>query len=569
MRISMRRERATSWIMAAVLSIALLASSTPIVSSANDKVHSATSVSILVMKPNGGQVVVPRSSYTIRWCAQGIDTVRIEYSVDGGSTWLLIRDAVPAVGGDNFHCPEPALKQFMSSAITKNMGSYEWNVPDIESSDVLIRVLDRLQPSIADVSDKPFSVTQKVSSSWTQQSVGASAGLVSVSIVDDNIVWTCGWGGVVYRTTNGGSSWIQGTNVPSDGTGIFGLNADTALVCANLTNNGRIYRTTNGGISWSLVFEYTGTSAAIQNVHMFDAHGGVALGDPVGGLWKILHTTNSGLTWDSLSQVPQSGWGYRDASVWVSQSKGWFGTDGGLVYYTADGGLTWSLSDLGSMDVFSLEFPNEALGMASTAFRYIYKTTNGGSSWSYVSTVPGTTLAIVAFIAGVAVPTPRWWATNMDEIFRSTNHGTSWTYETLANGYPFNDIAMKYIPDKGVIVGYAVAAADGVLMKYTELVTSAPDDGEYPLPLSMELDQNYPNPFNPSTTLSYALPHSSFVVLKVYNMLGQEVQALVKEQKEAGAHHVQFNAEGLPSGVYVYRIESEGHVASRKMMLLK
>jgi hypothetical protein len=83
------------------------------------------------------------------------------------------------------------------------------------------------------------------------------------------------------------------------------------------------------------------------------------------------------------------------------------------------------------------------------------------------------------------------------------------------------------------------------------------------------LDQNYPNPFNPSTTLSFTLPHPSFVVLKIYNILGQEVRTLVHEKKEEGAHRVQFNAAGLPSGVYVCRIESGGQVSSRKMVLLK
>ena len=128
---------------------------------------------------------------------------------------------------------------------------------------------------------------------------------------------------------------------------------------------------------------------------------------------------------------------------------------------------------------------------------------------------------------------------------------------------------MKYIEGKHLLVGYAVAAADGVIMKYTEPVTSVPEDAANALPSRVQLFQNYPNPFNPSTTLTFTLPHSSTVTLSVFNILGQEVRKIVNEKMEAGTHHVQFDAGGLPSGVYLYRIESDGCTVSRKMVILK
>lgn len=562
-----RRKSLASRAFPAVLSIVLLASGTP-VSSAGDKADAGTPANIIIAMPNGGQVVAPRDAYTIRWFARGIDTVRIEYSLDGGRTWLLISDAVPAATEENYHCPEPLLKDFMPSDMTNSMGSFAWNVPDTESGEVLIRILDKLQPSIADVSDRPFTISQRTSSGWTMQSVGAAVTLWSVSIVDDSVAWTCAWDSVVFRTTNGGSSWTPGATLPTHGTSIFGWNADTAFVCVNFTDDGRIYRTTNGGNSWTLVFQYTGASAYMNSVHMFDAKEGVAIGDPVGGRWKILQTTNSGLTWDSLSQIPQSQHGFRTAVAWNGDLQGWVGTDGGLVYHATDGGLTWSPSDLGSMDVFGLAIPSETVGMASTAFRYIYRTTNGGASWSYTSTVPGTPMNIISFIAGVTVPTPRWWATNMDEIYRSTNHGTTWTYETLANGYPFNDIAMKYIPEKGLVVGYAVAAADGVVMKYVETVTSVPEEPP-PLPLTAELLQNYPNPFNPISNIQFRIAQGGMVELAVFDLLGRQVAALVNEPRTPGVYTVQWDASGVGSGVYFYRLRTGSVMQTRKMAVLQ
>ncbi|NLT51189.1 MAG: T9SS type A sorting domain-containing protein [Ignavibacteria bacterium] len=83
------------------------------------------------------------------------------------------------------------------------------------------------------------------------------------------------------------------------------------------------------------------------------------------------------------------------------------------------------------------------------------------------------------------------------------------------------------------------------------------------------LEQNYPNPFNPSTMISYQLPMNSFVTLKVYNMLGQEITTLVNEQKPAGNYEVKFDASNLSSGVYVYRLLAGDFNASYKMLLLK
>lgn len=89
------------------------------------------------------------------------------------------------------------------------------------------------------------------------------------------------------------------------------------------------------------------------------------------------------------------------------------------------------------------------------------------------------------------------------------------------------------------------------------------------LPRSFALEQNYPNPFNPSTTIGFSLPHADFVTLKVYNILGQEVRTLISERMDAGTHQVQFNAGGLPSGAYIYRLHAGGFVQARKLLLMK
>lgn len=89
------------------------------------------------------------------------------------------------------------------------------------------------------------------------------------------------------------------------------------------------------------------------------------------------------------------------------------------------------------------------------------------------------------------------------------------------------------------------------------------------IPTKFGIDQNYPNPFNPATTIKYALPQASFVTLKVFNITGQEVATLVNQQVAAGNHTVKFDASGLASGTYIYRIQAGNNVKSNKMLLIK
>ncbi|MCH8961554.1 MAG: T9SS type A sorting domain-containing protein [Bacteroidetes bacterium] len=95
----------------------------------------------------------------------------------------------------------------------------------------------------------------------------------------------------------------------------------------------------------------------------------------------------------------------------------------------------------------------------------------------------------------------------------------------------------------------------------TEITAEAPE--------SFALKQNYPNPFNPSTTIQFDLPETAQVTLVVYDVLGRQVRVLVDGTREAGTHEVTFDASGLPSGVYVYRIEAGPYAATRTMLLMK
>jgi hypothetical protein len=86
---------------------------------------------------------------------------------------------------------------------------------------------------------------------------------------------------------------------------------------------------------------------------------------------------------------------------------------------------------------------------------------------------------------------------------------------------------------------------------------------------TFELKQNYPNPFNPSTQISFSLTQNGLVKLVVYNLLGQEVKTIINQNMEAGSHSITFNADGLQSGVYIYKLTSAGSTLTKKMMYVK
>ena len=94
-------------------------------------------------------------------------------------------------------------------------------------------------------------------------------------------------------------------------------------------------------------------------------------------------------------------------------------------------------------------------------------------------------------------------------------------------------------------------------------------NGANALPVTYTLYQNYPNPFNPTTTISFSVPKTSLVTIKVYDILGRELKTLVNEEKAAGNYNVKFNGANLSSGVYFYRMQAGDFVQTRKLMLMK
>jgi hypothetical protein len=152
--------------------------------------------------------------------------------------------------------------------------------------------------------------------------------------------------------------------------------------------------------------------------------------------------------------------------------------------------------------------------------------------------------------------------TDTSGVYLSSDFGNTWLGAgTGLSGKVIKGIVMN--PD-----GYLLCGTENEGIFIANLNPSDVDDTDNKS-LMFSLRQNYPNPFNPATKISFSVPHSDIVQIKVYDLLGREIKTLLNEFKLPGTYEIEFNASGLASGIYFYRIISGSYSAVKKMILLR
>jgi hypothetical protein len=154
-------------------------------------------------------------------------------------------------------------------------------------------------------------------------------------------------------------------------------------------------------------------------------------------------------------------------------------------------------------------------------------------------------------------------------IYQNSNF--NWTKIVLTNDFEGGEGIQVLDLDGDGDLDIVSAASSGKLIWWdNKTPTAVIDDNYIQVPQYFNLEQNYPNPFNTNTTIRYQIPELSFVTLKVYDMLGREVAILVEDNKNAGSHQADFNADGLTSGIYFYRLQyGNAYEETNKMIYLK
>ena len=407
---------------------------------------------------------------------------------------------------------------------------------------------------------------------WTLQNSQSGSWLTCVRIVDPDVAWAAGDSGTVIRTTNGGNSWIrvgEGTIGTTERLNIIdAIDSNTAFVVTPFYSSSvtSIYRTSDGGKSWKTVFSQNG--GFIHGLRMLSPYKGIAYGDPVGGKWTILRTTDAGISWNRIDTEPipdslEVSSYYNSLNV-IDTSDYIFSSNLN-VYRTTDGGITWSSFTTPS-NIIDMWLNKIGYGVATTTAYISYNailTKDFGKTWT-----TNTTNTISEAVAGAG--TNDFWVVGDYTgqgygLFRSTNAGLSWNLEYTSYGQYL--YALDFITVENRIYGFATGVF-GAIVRYSGFVTPT-SVSELPIPLNYTLFQNYPNPFNPITKIRFGITKRGKVTLTVSNILGQCVSTLLDQEKEQGQYEISFNGANLPSGVYYYKIITHDFIDSKKMLLLK
>lgn len=429
------------------------------------------------------------------------------------------------------------------------------------------------------------SISLKAQSGWTLQvnplGVGDSALLGRVQFVSENEGWISAANGKLLHTTNKGMTWNVVSPEPVDT--IFSwsdpdfslsfINVSTGYVLRTKGSLSHwqgavLYKTTDSGMTWHRV-TIPNYDAGILVQFVDEQHGWILVfnsGYAGGGLFR---TTSGGSDWN-LMNLPAAGFPYfKDSNTgWLLPRTPSTSTSD-TVWKTTDGGLNWTApwGTSARVRLNSIHFSDSNNGWIVGDSGKVLHTTNGGSSWTY-STNTGLTSqynskAVFALNANLA-----WVGADRDEetprVLRTTDGGASWEIQsTPITQEEGDDIFSMYFWDQG----NGWLTADGGRVCYYSEQTNVIENTI--APQGFALYQNYPNPFNPRTTIGYQLPSESYMTLKVFSVLGNEVITLVNGKQQPGRWSVSFDAGGLPSGVYYYRLQAGSYNETKKLILVK
>ncbi|GEM_PF-959347 len=425
------------------------------------------------------------------------------------------------------------------------------------------------------------------------------------------------WGGV-YRTTDAGTSWelLHDGMISDTSTGNFtnplpfGYYISSGVVDKDGnfivgTDSGGVFRSMDRGKTWLS----TDLTVPFITSVIFDSLGNLWAASLYNGVFRSADNGSSWITTDYTgtllkgrkfytlaaftAKVPQFG---IDSTHMITEHMVFGGCDWGVYRYFVDGGF-WSPTGTINITVSAITHLSTDV-IASTLGGDIYIYPGGWTEWKYQGSIGVRVASIVSNNEGML------FAVGPNGVFRSIDKGASWiqknfgildtnlvsaTVDKAGNifvgSYQSGDIyrssdqgnswirfATLAYPVRCLLIGIdggdIYASAAGRFFQSVALSTSVFQTLNVSLK-DFSLDQNYPNPFNPSTVISYRLPFNSSVTLKVYDVLGREVETLVSDHQNAGSYSVTFNVGNLPSGIYFYRLKTGTYSETKKLVLLR
>jgi photosystem II stability/assembly factor-like uncharacterized protein len=382
---------------------------------------------------------------------------------------------------------------------------------------------------------------------WTWQNIGSYDYLYSVYFTNLNTGWAVG-SDIIYKTTDSGETWFQ---VYNESVGylwsVYFINENIGWVVGDT-----MLKTTNGGSTWQ--GQTIGESFSFASLSIQFANASVGW---LVNLDTILKTTDGGATWQEQYEHPA----ILESICCIDANLCWVVGSDGTILHTTDGGSNWQQQISGTTKwLESVHFFNDNIGCAVGHNGIILNTSDGGAIWQLQSSGTSNWLGSVCF----GNESNCWAVGTSGIILHSDDGGNSWIVQSSGIN---NDLVSVCFVDQ--LNGWAIGEY-GIVVKTTNGGVSFIDEEEIGgIPNDYSLSQNYPNPFNPSTIIKYSVPNVSWVTIKVYDTIGNEIETLINEEKASGTYKLTWYAESLPAGVYFYSFQAGAFVEAKKMVLLK
>lgn len=367
-----------------------------------------------------------------------------------------------------------------------------------------------------------------------------------MEFIDDINGITIGANGTIRQTSDGGLNWVNRTSGTINTLKKTAILSDEEIVVVG--TRGIILKTTDQGTTWS-----PKTAGVILDLYGVSFGGRLSeVGVAVGDNGTILRTTDQGETWTSVIMdvnVPKQinyrsvAFGSRNNGVIVGQS--------GVILLTSNGGISWysSPSFHPNVDYVFAIMVDENTIFATGSNGVIIKTTNMGESWETIATGVNNTLYRIRFADdqnAISVGTE-------GTILKTTDGGISWVNET--SGISNNLNCLCVVDDQISYTG----GSEGIILKTTDGGVTWFIQGDnlrsLGLPNSHEVPLTvFPNPSNPNSVISYSVSELSFVSVKIYDILGKELEIILDEIQNKGSYSVNFDGTKLSSGMYFCKL---------------
>jgi photosystem II stability/assembly factor-like uncharacterized protein len=394
---------------------------------------------------------------------------------------------------------------------------------------------------------------------WIAQNSGTDQNLYDIEFINDKTGWAVGDAGVVIKTTNGGTNWI---NVPNPSGQYGGLMwsicpVDSEVVYA-VAGYDFIMKTSNGGSNWLVLSGRVPSNTAFKGVYFLNRDTGWFLGS-----YKVFRTYDGGNTLDSF----YAPWFTNSDIYFKNIDTGIFCGDG-VVFKTTNGGMNWLNTNV-SPGIFyqfkELAVVNNKVWVIASGDPPVFHSTNFCESWDVLDTInsyPPSVIFSVAFtneLTGWTGGTAGW-------LYKTTDGGYNWNREETKNDprfwrsiYCFNDSLIWGAGGGGKI--QHTTTGGQTLVGISSHIEYSPEE--------FELFQNYPNPFNSETKFLFKIAVKDVYKMEIYNISGEFIDLMFKREFTPGKYEWNYNSGSLPSGLYFYKLTSNKRSIQKKFVLLK